>query len=247
MKMFSYALFITLLLTVKAEEQHCSKYDFEEKILEKLVRMEYQMEKLKLEGIEREESATKMKDDFRSALEILNKTMDKFEMSLKVKANSFEQSIAVRVGKLRKTVDLIADKSKIPSVAFKARLNSHLTAASTGRYIVFPITMFNEGSAFDSSTGKFTVPVNGTYLFTVIFCVSSGQRLYIDITVDDQTTQPVVLRSQSNAACQSAALIEVLTVGQPVGVKVTNGFSTLTVFHGSDRWNTFSGTLIRGN
>jgi hypothetical protein len=70
--------------------------------------MEYQMEKLKLEGIEREESTTKMKDEVRSALEILNKTMDKFEMSLKVKANSFEQSIAVRVGELRKTVDLIA-------------------------------------------------------------------------------------------------------------------------------------------
>ncbi|XP_060560618.1 caprin-2-like [Ruditapes philippinarum] len=212
--------------------------------------MEYQMEKLKLEGIEREESTTKMKDEVRSALEILNKTMDKFEMSLKVKANSFEQSIAVRVGELRKTMDLIAgihDKAKVPSVAFKARLNSHLTAASVGDYIVFPIMMFNEGSAFDSSTGKFTVPVNGTYLFTVIFCVWSKQSLYIDITVDGQTTQPIVLRSEVNSACQSAALIEVLIVGQTVGVKVTNGFSTHTVHHGSYRWNTFSGTLIRGN
>jgi hypothetical protein len=108
MKMFSYALFITLLITIKAEEQHCSKFDFEERILEKLVRMEYQMEKLKLEGIEREESTTKMKDEVRSALEILNKTMDKFVMSLKGKANSFEQSIVGRVGELRKTMDLIA-------------------------------------------------------------------------------------------------------------------------------------------
>jgi hypothetical protein len=108
MNMFSYALFITVFITIKAEEQHCSKYDFEERILEKLVRMEYQMDKLKLEGIEREESTTKMKDEVRSALEILNKAIDKFETSLKVKANSFEQSIAVRVSELRKTMDLIA-------------------------------------------------------------------------------------------------------------------------------------------
>ncbi|XP_060560616.1 caprin-2-like [Ruditapes philippinarum] len=247
MKMFSYAFFITLFLTVKAEEQHCSKYDFEERILEKLVRMEYQMEKLKLEGIEREESTTKMKDEVRTAIDVLNKTTDKFEMSLKVKANTFEQSIVVRVGELRKTVDVIADKAKIPTVAFKARLNSHLSDASTGSYIIFPITMFNEGSAFDSSTGKFTVPVNGTYLFTVIFCVQSKQSLHIDITVDGQTTQPVTLRSEGNAACQSAALLEVLIVGQTVGVKVTSRFSTNTVYHGSYRWNSFSGTLIRGN
>jgi hypothetical protein len=107
--------------------------------------------------------------------------------------------------------------------------------------------MFNEESAFDSSTGKFTVPVNGTYLFAVIFCVNSGQSLYIDITVDDQTTQPVVLRSQSNAACQSAALLDVLIVGQTAGVKVTRSFSTHTVYHGQYRWNTFSGTLIHDN
>ncbi|XP_060560619.1 caprin-2-like [Ruditapes philippinarum] len=209
--------------------------------------MEYQMEKLKLEGIEREESTTKMKDEVLTVLDVLNKTLDKFEMSLKVKANSFEQSIVVRVGELRKTVDVIADKSKVPTVAFKARLNSHLLAASRGDYIVFPITMFNEGSAFDSSTGKFTVPVNGTYLFTVIFCVSSRQSLYIDITVDDQTTQPVVLRNENNAARQSAALLEVLIVGQTVGVKVLVSFSTHMVHYDSSRWSTFSGTLIHGN
>jgi hypothetical protein len=113
--------------------------------------------------------------------------------------------------------------------------------------MVFPITMFNKGIAFDSSTGKFTVPVNGTYLFTVIFCLLNTKSLYIDITVDGQTTQPVTLRSESNHACQSATLLEVLIVGQTVGVKVLVSFSTHTVFYNAHRWNTFSGTLIRGN
>jgi hypothetical protein len=32
-----------------SEEPHCSKYDFEEKVLEKMVRMEFQMERMKSE------------------------------------------------------------------------------------------------------------------------------------------------------------------------------------------------------
>ena len=44
-------LFLILLLTSgrNGEEPRCSKYDFEEKMLEKMVRMEFQMERMKSE------------------------------------------------------------------------------------------------------------------------------------------------------------------------------------------------------
>ncbi|XP_060554035.1 complement C1q tumor necrosis factor-related protein 2-like isoform X4 [Ruditapes philippinarum] len=38
-----------LLICAKSDEPHCSKYDFEEKVLEKMVRMEFQMERMKSE------------------------------------------------------------------------------------------------------------------------------------------------------------------------------------------------------
>jgi hypothetical protein len=44
-------MFLFLLLTSgrNCEEPHCSKYDFEEKVLEKMVRMEFKMENMKSE------------------------------------------------------------------------------------------------------------------------------------------------------------------------------------------------------
>ena len=141
------------------------------------------------------------------------------------------------------------DSLKIPTVAFKARLDSHLKPSSVN-YIVFPVSMMNIGDAFDVRTGKFTAPVKGMYLFNVVFCISGGRSLYIDIMVDDKKTQPLVLRSQSNAACHSAVTIQVLMAGQKVGIKVTGSIhssSEIVVYHDNERWNTFSGCLMHNN
>ncbi|XP_060554032.1 heavy metal-binding protein HIP-like isoform X1 [Ruditapes philippinarum] len=47
---FCKIIFLSYLLScVMSEEPHCSKYDFEEKVLEKMVRMEFQMERMKSE------------------------------------------------------------------------------------------------------------------------------------------------------------------------------------------------------
>ncbi|XP_060568785.1 heavy metal-binding protein HIP-like [Ruditapes philippinarum] len=49
--LLSRVVFLLFLLTTgrHCEEPRCSKYDFEEKVLEKMVRIEFQMERLKLE------------------------------------------------------------------------------------------------------------------------------------------------------------------------------------------------------
>ncbi|XP_060554030.1 heavy metal-binding protein HIP-like [Ruditapes philippinarum] len=47
---FCKIFFLIFLITfAKSDEPHCSKYDFEEKVLEKMVRMEFQMERMKSE------------------------------------------------------------------------------------------------------------------------------------------------------------------------------------------------------
>jgi hypothetical protein len=47
---FCKIFFLIFLITyANSDEPHCSKYDFEEKVLEKMVRMEFQMERMKSE------------------------------------------------------------------------------------------------------------------------------------------------------------------------------------------------------
>ncbi|XP_053405010.1 C1q-related factor-like [Mercenaria mercenaria] len=242
--MISYVALCAVFLTVIAEEPHCSKYDFEEKILEKLVRMEYQMERMKIEGLERAENMAKTKTEVATALETLDQSVAKIKSKLEEESTAFEQKMTETVGKMMKRVENVAEASTIPKIVFKARLNSHMTVTS-GVYIVFPTTLLNEGGAYDSSSGIFTAPVNGTYMFNVIFCVFAGKSLYIDIMVDDTKTAPVVFRNSANNACHSAVTVEVLTVGQRVGIQVLSTRTGNVIYHGSStRWNTFSGTLL---
>jgi hypothetical protein len=47
--LFFKIILLDFLMLANSEEPHCSKYDFEEKVLEKMVRMEFQMERMKSE------------------------------------------------------------------------------------------------------------------------------------------------------------------------------------------------------
>ncbi|XP_053403218.1 complement C1q-like protein 4 [Mercenaria mercenaria] len=199
-----------MFLTVIAEE-----YDFEEKILEKLVRMEYQMERMKIEGLERVKSMAKSKTEVATALETLDQSVAEIKSKLEEKSAAFEQKMTDTVGKMLKRVEDVAE--------------------------------LNEGDAYDSRSGKFTAPVNGTYMFNVMFCLSSGKNLYIDIMVDDTKTAPVVFRSAGSYACHSAVTVEVLTVGQRVGIQVLSTQTGNVISQDSYRWNTFSGTLLHTN
>ncbi|XP_045201938.2 C1q-related factor-like [Mercenaria mercenaria] len=232
-----------MFLTVIAEEPQCLKYDFEEKILEKLVRMEYQMERMKIEGLERDESMAKIKTEVATALETQDQSVADIKSKLDEKSTAFEQKMTDTIGKMLKRVENIAEASTIPKIVFKARINSHMSV-TRGVYIVFPTTVLNEGDAYDSGSGIFTAPVNGTYMFNVIFCVSSGKSLHIDIMVDDTKTAPVVFRNSAHSVCHSAVTVEVLTAGQRVGIQVTYNESGNVIHHNSYRWSTFSGTLL---
>ncbi|XP_053405009.1 uncharacterized protein LOC128558819 [Mercenaria mercenaria] len=244
--MISYVVLCAMFLTVIAEEPHCSKYDFEEKILEKLVRMEYQMERMKIEGLERVKSMAKSKTEVATALETLDQSVAEIKSKLEEKSAAFEQKMTDTVGKMLKRVEDVAEASTIPKIAFKARLNSDMSVTK-GVYIVFPTTALNEGDAYDPRSGIFTAPINGTYMFNVIFCLSSGKNLYIDIMVDDTKTAPVIFRNSANNACHSAVTVEVLTTGQRVGIQVLYTQSGNVIDQDSGRWNTFSGTLLHTN
>jgi hypothetical protein len=130
-----------------------------------------------------------------------------------------------------------------PTVAFKARLNDH-TAAPVGQVIVFPTVLFNEGDAYSSQTGKFTATTNGTYLFSIAFCVLSNKYLYVDIMVDGVAYSKTYIKDNDNLDCDTADTVVVLKAGQSVWVQPSVSASGNIIRHHSSYWNTFSGVLL---
>jgi hypothetical protein len=130
-----------------------------------------------------------------------------------------------------------------PTVAFKARLNDY-TAAPRGQVIVFPTVLFNEGNAYNSQTGKFTTTTNGTYLFTIAFCVKANKHLYVDIMVDGVAYTRTNIYGDANYGCNTADTVALLKAGQSVWVQPFDGSSGDIIQHSSSYWNTFSGVLL---
>jgi hypothetical protein len=130
-----------------------------------------------------------------------------------------------------------------PTVAFKARLNVD-TAAHVSQVIVFPVVLFNEGDAYSSETGKFTATTDGTYLFTVSFCVLYQKHLYVDIMVDGVPYTKTYIKDNDNLDCHAADTVAILEAGQSVWVQPSGGSSGNIIRHSSSYWNTFSGVLL---
>jgi hypothetical protein len=141
------------------------------------------------------------------------------------------------------TYDSFLDQIVTPTVAFKARLNAH-TAAPRGQVIVFPVVIFNEGDAYSSETGKFTASTNGTYLFTIAFCVDINKYLRVDIMVDGVAYTRTYIKEKDYVDCDTADTVTVLKAGQSVWVQPSGSTSGNIIYHSSYTWNTFSGVLL---
>ncbi|XP_053385367.1 heavy metal-binding protein HIP-like [Mercenaria mercenaria] len=259
-----------LFLRVNSEEPHCSKYDFEEKVLEKMVRIEFQMERMKseieqsvkfVENKKTEVDATlknidQQLEDYSNNIEKLEALGTKISDTLTAKQQELEKNIDEKMAKIEnKTLETLQakiqelqtlkDEAVTPTITFKARLNSD-SAAPAGQTFVFPTVLFNEGDAYSSRTGKFTATTSGTYLFTVVFCVIINKALTIGLMVDGSKYTVAAFYGDANYGCSTADTVAVLTAGQMVWVEALSGSSSGTIIDQdtSYRWNTFSGTLI---
>ncbi|XP_060554039.1 heavy metal-binding protein HIP-like [Ruditapes philippinarum] len=242
---FCKIIFLNYLLTcAKSEEPHCSKYDFEEKVLEKMVRMEFQMERMKSEmeqtvkNVDRK--LNKMDEKEAKSSYTITTTLATFGEKIEALQNKTTEVIDTKL----KELQILKDQIVTPTVAFKARLNDH-TAAPKGQVIVFPVVLFNEGDAFSSETGKFTATTNGTYLFSIALCVQANNWMYVVIMVDGVAYTRTNMYGDANNGCHTADTVAVLKAGQSVWVQPFASSSGNIIRHSSSQfWNTFSGVLL---
>lgn len=137
----------------------CSNFHYEEQLLEKMVRMEFAVEKMKNE----------MDDAKQSVL----KTLEEFHHMKK----KHEDNIGERLEEL---------KSK-RLTAFTARLSTHLYKLGMNQRIVFDNIVTNIGSAYSGTTGVFTAPNDGIYYFIATVMSHLGQHIETEVVVNGQT------------------------------------------------------------
>ncbi|XP_045205567.2 complement C1q-like protein 2 [Mercenaria mercenaria] len=152
-------------MMVAAKEPACSKFDFEEKLLEKVIRMEIKVEQIV-------EEMKKTKTDMTKRVTNAENNAIKFQEDIKKTMNTMEEKFSA-----------FKENVSAPNIAFNAHRTSSLTA-NTNDVIVFDTVILNEGEGYDSDTGIFTVPESGLYYFAAHVCIVGGKGANYAIVIE---------------------------------------------------------------
>lgn len=140
----------------------------------------------------------------------------------------------------------ISESLSTPTIAFKVRQVAD-TSPSSGDHVIYTVPVVNVGGGYDPSTGEFTVPRDGLYMFTIQMCTVSGKMLYLQIMAADQIIEATTYSEDSSSyTCTSGSGMAVVSTGDKVWVNCRSASSSGTVLSQSsdNSWNTFSGILI---
>ncbi|XP_060591451.1 uncharacterized protein LOC132746352 isoform X3 [Ruditapes philippinarum] len=158
------------------DEPICSKFDYEEKLLEKMIRMEMKMEKIIEEVKDKEKNIMSVATNLSQRVGNMENDAIQFQRGINRTMVEFADSYSEEK---RKLSDL-ADKSLIPIVRFNARLSS-TKSVNTGNKVVFDTVITNQGVGYDKSTGIFTAPYTGLYFFSAHVCNKANAGAYYAI------------------------------------------------------------------
>jgi hypothetical protein len=136
---------------------------------------------------------------------------------------------------------VLVDKPK--KVAFTAAVTSSSSSWNSGT-LVFPVVITNVGNAYNPSTGIFTAPTNGNYVFFVNVQSYGGNSIYVDIVLNGSRKVRTMVSSGSGEYGDAGPNLVVLTLqkGDNVWIKHSGGTGYFTYL--SSPVTTFSGFLI---
>ena len=131
-----------------------------------------------------------------------------------------------------------------PSYAFSAMWLSNMNPAV--ETLVFSRISLNEKDVYNSNTGEYTVPVNGTYLFTSTLCTVHNKWVNVKFMADSVVIGAFRAADQDWSFCSSSSVIKYLTKDIKVKMNVQNKGSGEIFINSEDNYQgSFSGHLIK--
>ena len=128
------------------------------------------------------------------------------------------------------------------TITFSAKTAFNLIP-ETSQVIIFQTVLQNEGNAYDSTSGVFTSPVNGTFFFSVQLCANNRKWARFQLVVDNMKSILAISHYNRYAShtTTSNSVAQYLSEGQKVWVQASyNAGLSETPFC----WNQFSGMLV---
>lgn len=259
---FHYAISIAVFLLQKeifchVIEPRCSKFDYEERLLEKMVRLEHSTNNMMVEF---KEISLQVKDGLTSTKTELTETRQQLEKDQDNSSRAIEQFESLS-GKIRSDFENLKhdlaetkkqieqekqDHTGVSSYAFNAQWIKD-ESPSTGDTLIFTRVPLNQNDVYSSATGEYTVPVDGTYMFSMTLCTEYGGWVKIKVLAD-ATVMHVFYPGSSIYMCTSTSTVGQLKKGVKVKVVVNRksaGRSDHFYQEDNDRMCTFSGFLIK--
>ncbi|KAL3876073.1 hypothetical protein ACJMK2_033956 [Sinanodonta woodiana] len=130
------------------------------------------------------------------------------------------------------------------NVAFTAYLDHTLSGLANGMIIRIPSILLNDGNAYNVHTGIFTVPVDGTYLFTFSIVHFNMNQLVAKLVVDNVGMVDAVADSDGREHQSSNTAILRLQNGQSVWLEAADVEDGTLFSLANERYCTFSGVLL---
>ncbi|XP_045187638.2 uncharacterized protein LOC123545381 [Mercenaria mercenaria] len=252
---FGAKFFVLFLISGSCAEPICSKFAYEEQLLEKMVRTEFNVEKM-------DKNMKETSNLVQNYLQQLRANWSQISKEFQEKKEALQAIIDINKAKVTKELDKMQKEREktiaeydaritkcegavlTPNIAFRARSPSLLDPVEN-QVIVFTKDIFNIGNAYDNSTGVFTAPLNGTYLLTSQLCLQNRKTITFGIFVEDGMYTVGTFCQYRNDNCFSVETTVVMEALRKATVRSWSATSGEVLKENESHfWSMFSGTLI---
>ncbi|XP_053395908.1 uncharacterized protein LOC123523515 [Mercenaria mercenaria] len=253
--MFCAAIFCFLILNSNptfGTEPLCSRFHYEEQTLEKMIRQEIFVEKMKDDIDDSKQQVVDAVVDLKNER---NKFAAEFER-LKNDVETMKGNLENALERIQsQTVKVIQDNTA-EMETLKGSVVTHIVAFKTNvvsdkslrdsKVIIFSKNIFNMGDAYDNATGIFKAPAGGVYLFTTQICLSTRTHSYFGITLNGELISQSLLGDYQWSNCYTMDAIVKVNKGDDVSIKCIGSCGSSESLWNNLRYATssFSGVLV---